>query len=232
MWMDSGAAPSKGLSGSAPVRTDRGFLSWSVKNAYHRGVPRPREFDEDRVVEAIRQEFWDKGYAATSVDDLMRVSGLGKGSLYGAFGDKRALFLRVLREYNDANVRTLQERSASASRGVDFVREFVRGPSCDSTGTSAQRGCLLANSTAELAMSMPDVAAEARRSYDATAAVLAEAIERAQREGDVDPGADAGPVAYAVLAAQLGVVALGRTGMGVDVLASVAESALGRLLPA
>lgn len=194
-------------------------------------MPRPREFDEDRVVEAIRQEFWDKGYAGTSVDDLVRVSGLGKGSLYGAFGDKHHLFLRVLREYNDANDRMLRERLASAARGIHFVREFVRGPSCDSTGASARRGCLLANSTAELAASMPDVAAEARRSYDATAKVLVEAIERAQREGDVDPDADASQIAYAVLAAQLGVVALGRTGMAVDALAAVAESALGRLLP-
>ncbi|MFD7657721.1 TetR/AcrR family transcriptional regulator [Actinosynnema sp. NPDC059797] len=194
-------------------------------------MPRPREFDEDRVVAAIRQEFWDKGYAATSLDDLMRVSGLGKGSLYGAFGDKRNLFLRVLREYDDANDRMLRERLASVPRGIDLVREFVRGPSCDPTGASARRGCLLANSTAELAASVPDVAAEARRSYDATARVLAEAIERARREGDVDPDVDVDRVAYAVLAAQLGVVALGRTGMGVDALAAVAESALARLLP-
>ncbi|PXY20696.1 TetR/AcrR family transcriptional regulator [Prauserella muralis] len=194
-------------------------------------MPRPREFDEDSVVEAIRQEFWDKGYAATSVDDLLRVSGLGKGSLYGAFGSKHDVFMRVLREYNDANDRMLRERLASVPRGIDLVREFVRGPSSDSTGASARRGCLLANSTAELALSMPDVAAEARRSYDATATVLTEAIERAQREGDVDPGADARQIARAVLAAQLGIVALGRTGMGVDALASVAEAALGRLLP-
>ncbi|WP_344056401.1 TetR/AcrR family transcriptional regulator, partial [Prauserella halophila] len=174
-------------------------------------MPRPREFDEERVVAAIRQVFWDKGYAATSVDDLMRASGLGKGSLYGAFGDKHQLFLRVLREYNDTNDRMLRERLASVPQAIDFVREFAHGPSRDSTGASAQRGCLLANSTAELATSMPDVAAEARRSYDATAGILTEAIERAQCEGDVDPGVDAGEVAYAVLAAQLGVVALGRT---------------------
>ena len=204
------------------------FLAWLVKNPYHRGVPRPREFDEDCVVAAIRQVFWDKGYAATSVDDLMRASGLGKGSLYGAFGDKHNLFLRVLREYNAANDRMLHERLAAVPRGIDLVREFVRGPSCDSE--SARRGCLLANTTAELAASMPDVAAEARRSYDATAKVLTVAVERAQREGDVDPDADPGQIAHAVLAVQLGVVALGRTGMGVDALSAVAESALGRLL--
>ncbi len=193
-------------------------------------MPRPREFDEAGVVAAVRQEFWDKGYAATSLDDLMRASGLGKGSLYGAFGDKRSLFLRVLRDYDEANDRKLRERLTAADRGVDFVRDFVRGPGNDATG--ARRGCLLANTTAELAMSMPDVAAEARRSYEATTRVLTEALDRAQREGDVDPDADAEELARAVLAAQLGIVALGRTGMDLDELATAADCALRRLLPA
>ncbi|MBQ0927722.1 TetR/AcrR family transcriptional regulator [Saccharopolyspora endophytica] len=193
-------------------------------------MPRPREFDEAGVVAAVRQEFWDKGYAATSLDDLMRASGLGKGSLYGAFGDKRSLFLRVLRDYDEANDRMLRERLAAAKRGVDFVRDFVRGPGCDATG--ARRGCLLANTTAELAMSMPDVAAEARRSYEATTRVLTEALDRAQREGDVDPDADTEELARAVLAAQLGIVALGRTGMDLDELTTAADCALRRLLPA
>ncbi|GAA4795516.1 TetR/AcrR family transcriptional regulator [Actinomycetospora chlora] len=195
-------------------------------------MPRPREFDEERVVLAVRDAFWDRGYAATSMDDLLRASGLGKGSLYGAFGDKHRLFLRVLRDYDDANLRGLRERLESAPRGVDLVHEFVLGVAGDPTGAAARRGCLLANSTAELATSTPDVAAEARRSYDAITAILTEALERAQREGDVDPGADAAETARAVLAAQLGLVALGRTGMDLAELTTVARSALARLLPA
>ncbi|WP_217167212.1 TetR/AcrR family transcriptional regulator [Streptomyces sp. AC512_CC834] len=195
-------------------------------------MPRPREFDETRVLLAVRDEFWDKGYAATSMDDLLRVSGLGKGSLYGAFGDKRSLFLRVLRDYDDANLLVLRERLDSAARGIDMVREFVLGLAGDPTGTAARRGCLLANSNAELAASTPDVAAEARRSYDAIATVLTEALERAQREGDLDPDLDPSETARAALVAQLGLMALGRTGMDVGALAGTAQSALARLLPA
>src|SRR6267154_952985 len=62
-------------------------------------MPRPRMFDETDVVAAARDEFWTRGYAATSVDDLTNVTGLGKGSLYGAFGDKHGLFLRALDDY-------------------------------------------------------------------------------------------------------------------------------------
>lgn len=194
-------------------------------------MPRPREFDEQRVVLAIRDAFWDKGYAATSMDDLLRVSGLGKGSLYGAFGDKRSLFLRVLREYDDANLLMLRERLVSATRGIDLVREFVAGAAEDPTGTVARRGCLLANSNAELATSTPEVAAEARRTYDAITDTLTAALERARHEGDLDPTADPTETARAALVAQLGLIALGRTGMSIDVLTAAAQSAVARLLP-
>ncbi|MFZ3566882.1 TetR/AcrR family transcriptional regulator [Streptomyces sp. BH097] len=194
-------------------------------------MARPRKFDEDRVVLAVRDEFWDKGYAATSLDDLLRVSGLGKGSLYGAFGDKHSLFLRVLRDYDDANLSALRERLESAARGIDLVREFVLGPTADPTGAVARRGCLLANSNAELAASTPDVAAEARRTYDTITAILTAALERAQREGDLAADVDPTETARAVLVAQLGLIALGRTGMDVDGLTAAAQSTLTRLLP-
>lgn len=61
----------------------------------------------------------------------------------------------------------LRERLESATRGIDLVREFVLSPAADPAGAVARRGCLLANSNAELATSTPEVAAEARRSYDA-----------------------------------------------------------------
>ncbi|MGW7354558.1 TetR/AcrR family transcriptional regulator [Streptomyces sp. NPDC054784] len=193
---------------------------------------RPREFDESRVLLAVRDEFWDKGYAATSMTDLLRVSGLGKGSLYGAFGDKRALFLRVLRDYDDANLSTLRARVDSAARGIDVVREFVLGPAADPTGAAARRGCLLANSNAELATGTPEVAAEARRSYAALTSVLVAALERARSEGDLDPDVDPAETARALLVAQLGILSLGRTGMDVGTLTATARSALDRLLPA
>ncbi|MFE2353632.1 TetR/AcrR family transcriptional regulator [Streptomyces parvulus] len=195
-------------------------------------MARPRKFDEDRVIRAVCDEFWDKGYAATSLEDLLRVSGLGKGSLYGAFGDKRSLFLLVLRHYDDANLLSLRKRLESASRGADLVREFVLGPASDPTGAAARRGCLLANSNAELATSDPEVAAEARRSYDAITAILTEALERARREGDLAPDEDPAETARAALVAQLGLLTLGRTGMDIGILTAAAQSALARLLRA
>jgi TetR/AcrR family transcriptional repressor of nem operon len=60
---------------------------------------RPREFDEDVAINAAKDLFWSRGYTATSIRDLVPVLGLRSGSLYGAFGGKRSLFLRALRRY-------------------------------------------------------------------------------------------------------------------------------------
>lgn len=64
-------------------------------------MARPRSFDPDDVLEIARQVFWQKGFQATSLDEITAASGIAKPSLYAAFGDKHALFLRVLDRYHD-----------------------------------------------------------------------------------------------------------------------------------
>ncbi|MEB3369699.1 TetR/AcrR family transcriptional regulator [Saccharopolyspora mangrovi] len=193
-------------------------------------MPRPRQFDEERVLAAVQSVFWDNGYAGTSLEDLLAASGLGKGSLYGAFGDKRSLFLRVLREYDEANDRTLRTWLEQADRAVDVIRGFVTGPVRDPGGEQARRGCLLANTAMELSVNASEVAAEARRSYAATTSVLVDAIERAQREGDIAPHVDPDSTAHAVLAGQLGLIVLGRIGQDPAALLVMAETLISGLL--
>ncbi|RDI53905.1 TetR family transcriptional regulator [Nocardia mexicana] len=195
-------------------------------------MPRPRQFDEERVLSAVQAVFWDNGYAGTSLEDLLMASGLGKGSLYGAFGDKKSLFLRVLRMYDEANDQMLRSRLEQAERGIDVIRDFVTGPVRDPSGVQARRGCLLANTAMELSVNAAEVAAEARRSYASTTAVLADAVRRAQREGDVAARLDADVTARAVLAGQLGLVVLGRVGQDPAALSAMAEGLLDGLLPA
>lgn len=193
-------------------------------------MARPRQFDEEKVLRAVCDQFWDAGYAATSLQDLMRVSGLGKGSLYAAFGDKHELFLRVLRRYVESLDAGLRRSVGGAPRAVDALRAFLTGTAGDPEGVSARRGCLLANSTTELASADPEVATEARQAYEGTTAILAEAVRRAQAEGDL-PAADPVPTARALLAAQQGLTFMGRSGMDVETLAATARSLADQLLP-
>lgn len=62
---------------------------------------RPREFEPDEVLDSVMRQFWEHGYRATSVDDLVRATGMKPGSLYAAFpGGKRALLMRSLKRYS------------------------------------------------------------------------------------------------------------------------------------
>ena len=193
-------------------------------------MARPRQFDEKRVLRAVRDQFWDAGYAATSLEDLMRVSGLGKGSLYAAFGDKHQLFLRALRSYTDGLNVQLRNK-LGAPRALDALRAFVMAPVSDPGGDAARRGCLMANSTCELSAADPDVLAEARHTYETTTALVADCVVRAQAEGDVPPGADPIETARALLAAQQGLTFMGRTGQDIGTLTATARSLAAQLLP-
>ena len=68
-------------------------------------MARPREFDEEQVLRRALEVFHAKGFDGTTLDELEQATGLGRGSLHGAFGDKRALFLKALARYLDTALR-------------------------------------------------------------------------------------------------------------------------------
>ncbi|MBB4687546.1 TetR/AcrR family transcriptional regulator [Amycolatopsis jiangsuensis] len=194
-------------------------------------MARPRAFDEEQVLNAVREQFWNAGYAATSLEDLMRVSGLGKGSLYAAFGDKHQLFLRALHSYTDGVNGHLRKTLTETPRAMDALRMLLEMPIADADGAGPRRGCLMANSTCELGNADPDVLAHARRTYETSTALIGECVARAQREGDLPAEADPIALARALLAAQQGIVFMGRTGLDAAALTATARSLAAQLLP-
>src|SRR5215471_13144873 len=60
---------------------------------------RPRSFDRDEVLARAMQVFWEKGYEAASMQDLLTAMNLSSPSLYAAFGDKESLFIEAVERY-------------------------------------------------------------------------------------------------------------------------------------
>ena len=113
-------------------------------------MARPREFDEEAVLDAAVQCFWAHGYEATSVRDLIEKTGITGASLYNAFGDKRALYQRALDHYVEDSVvdrirrcETLAPREAIGA----FFAEIVRR----SLDDHQHKGCMLVNAALDLA---------------------------------------------------------------------------------
>jgi TetR/AcrR family transcriptional regulator, transcriptional repressor for nem operon len=187
-------------------------------------MPRPRTFDEGHVVAAARDEFWSRGYTATSVDDLTSATGLGKGSLYGAFGDKHALFMRALDDYvgtalGDVRAQLSDPKYSAYDRLVRHLRAQVKAIAAD----KSRRGCMMAKSAAELGATDEVVEQTVERAYATWAAELADCIKEAQRDGAIDKKHDPRALATTVLAFMRGQEALHKGGVKPAQLKAAAE---------
>ena len=179
------------------------------------------------MLDAAEREFRSTGYRGTSIDDIAAATGLGKGSLYGAFGDKHQLFLRVFDRYCSAVTTQARHALSGPDDGAAArLRSYV-GQIADDTASDVQhRGCLLAKSVAELAEHDPAVLARSRQTFAALEEVLTEAVTAAQHHADAGPTPEAADVALLLLAVLRGMEALGKAGEDPDRLTRIAATAL------
>ncbi len=142
-------------------------------------VGRPREFDIDSVLDAAMRAFWENGYESTSLADLMAATGLHKGSLYQAFGDKRSLFLQSLERYLDATMARDEAIMAEAKSPLEGILKVVHTMIDMEIEEGFPTGCLAINSMVELAPHDEDVerviAAHHKKHLDRIAGVIAQA---------------------------------------------------------
>jgi len=193
-------------------------------------MARPRSFDEEAVLRAVTDQFWATGYAGTSLDDILAATGLGKGSLYGAFGDKHELFLRVFDDYCTAVTEAVRQALDGPDVGAyGRLRALVLAVADATASDICLRGCLLAKATAELAAQDAAVAARARQTFEALEELIASCVAAAQRAGDINPEADPARLAGLLLAVVRGIEALGKGGSSPESLHAIAETALGVL---
>jgi AcrR family transcriptional regulator len=100
-----------------------------------------RQFDEDSAFEQALDMFWAKGFRATSMLDLAKSTGVQRGSLYNAYGDKEEIFLRVFERYTErfiADARKALNKPELRNALTDFFAFAIRSI----TQGSPARGCL------------------------------------------------------------------------------------------
>ena len=104
---------------------------------------RPRSFNEIDALKKATQVFWSKGYDGVTIDDLVAGMGVGRPSLYAVFGDKRAIFLRVLKAYAEAKGARAANALHSPQNLHDSIAGFLRYAVESATEKGSARGCLL-----------------------------------------------------------------------------------------
>ncbi len=146
-------------------------------------MPRQKEFGREAALDRAMSAFWTKGYAATSVEDLVAHMAIQRGSLYATFGDKRSLFLSALDHYQRVVTRELFEVLEAPGSGLEAIRRFFRLRVEAALDRSRPAGCLVTNSAVELSRRDRGASAKVRGSMIGLEAAFLRALERARARG-------------------------------------------------
>lgn len=186
---------------------------------------RQREFDVGEALDAALRVFWRKGYEGTSYADLTEAIGVERPALYAAFGNKEALFRRVLERYSERHLDYLP-----AALALPTAREVAAHILLNSAHVNTRHhehtGCLGINGIiagSDDAESVRQALVEFRATGEAQ---LRERFERAQAEGDLPKTADPDTLAAFVMAVSHGMAVQAKAGFCRERLLAVAEQAL------
>jgi TetR/AcrR family transcriptional repressor of nem operon len=195
---------------------------------------RPRSFDKDEKLATAMNLFWSRGYAATSVQELVDVLAIERGSLYAAFGDKRDLYLEAVRLYwRDYEVQLLAELEVRPL--LEALRWVLTNPTRleeFASDVGAPQGCLMGNTSAELVPRDEGARDVVAQSYQRFVEIMAAALRQGQQRGEVvdtsRPEAQAQMLLYLVQGFSLVSRAEGST----DLSLAAVDAAIASLTPA
>ncbi len=191
-------------------------------------MARPREFDREQALQQAMQVFWAKGFAATSTDDLLQAMGIGRQSLYNAYGDKRQLYLEALAAYQQQSVAAHLQRLRAPVSPLQGIGDLLAGLA---VGDDRQRalGCMGVGSVCEFGVGDPELVEMRKKHAAALRRQLRERLREGQAMGEIDASLDVGEAAAFVQMSMTGIQLAARAGAGRDELRRIARFATDRL---
>lgn len=143
-------------------------------------MARPVEYDRNKVVNAALQLFWRDGYEATTIEKLLEVMELNRGSFYAAFGDKEGLFIEVLDCYMDQVLSVSEKTIQAKNHPLEAIYSFFEYFILLNDKEIRERGCLIFSTVSELCHTKPELASIAWRKGNILKNIFIEKLQRAQ----------------------------------------------------
>jgi TetR/AcrR family transcriptional repressor of nem operon len=184
-------------------------------------MARPREFDEDIVLDAAMQRFWNNGFEATSMRDLADRTGMTTASLYNAFGDKRAIYRLVLDRYVRQTLETCSTIFASDDPPLQALERFFDATVEEVLADSLHKGCFVVNTALEVASHHEDFREVVTQVFDEIEKCVRDCVAAGQRDGSIlmsQPPADIARLALSII---LGLRVLARTNPDRELLTGI-----------
>lgn len=192
-------------------------------------MPRPVQFDREQALSDAMQLFWRQGYHKTSVRDLTEATRLQPGSLYGAFSNKRTLFLKSLDYYSEALQARVDEVLRSDEPPLERIHRFFERlldqAACDPQG----KGCLLVNTLLETPPEEQEITQTASRALAYVERTFAEVLKEAKQSGDLPPNSDPEAQAKLLMTGILGLRVYAKMQPSSGTLSCIAETLLASL---
>ena len=189
---------------------------------------RTRTFDVGDALDVAVETFWQHGFDATSMQALCQAMAVQPGSVYAAFGNKRALFRAALRRYAETVSAEAIQRINGASSGLRGLRDYFDHLVEAMVDGQRRWGCLVTNSLVELAERDPELTGMFELHLTGLRTAFAGALVRAGAEGELRRGV--GPESADLLVAVVqGMNVLAKTRPGRETLRAIADGALSGL---
>lgn len=148
-------------------------------------MARPREFDPQVALQAAIQVFWEKGYYDTSVDEVVKRSGVSKYGIYGTFGPKRELFKKVLKQYATDRHQDIQSPIRRSGASLPEIHEFFEQVPYQITQSDYPHGCLVCSTGVEVAQRDPEINTFVKDFFADIAKVLKGCLNRAVKQEEL-----------------------------------------------
>jgi TetR/AcrR family transcriptional repressor of nem operon len=148
-----------------------------------------KQFERSEVLDRAMTVFWRRGYEATSIRDLVKATGINRGSIYGTFGDKRGLFLAVLDHYTERVAQPLMAELSDPDPRQAIERMFdsiIRRTS----DPRFPRGCLNTNTSLECPTSGDEITRKIAEGFGRQESAIYGVLRRAQIKGLLDSTCD------------------------------------------
>ncbi len=191
-------------------------------------MPRPAKFDREQVVAQVTDLFRHHGFAGTSMDAIDAATGLNRGSVYHAFGDKRGLYLEALQHYGSEQFGAAAELVLAGNCAQHAIRTLFMSAAEALVRDGGQRGCFVCNASIEMAPVDAQVAQLVRKYLSILGKAFVGALTRQHGSGELaatSPQA-AQEIADHLVASYMGLQMLGKAGCPADQLKRVARSSV------
>lgn len=146
---------------------------------------RTKEFETDEIADAAMQVFWRRGYAATSVQDLVDGTGLSRSSLYSTFQNKQGLYQKALQRYELLTTLNNVKLLSGSGSPKALIRQLLINVVEDELNDSEYKGCLVANACLELAGHDEDVSQFVASNLQKLQHALESLLIKAQQSGEI-----------------------------------------------